>query len=87
MTARQIYTPGELAPVIQRSKTWIVERCQDGTLPAIRIGTRWLLKRSDLIRDGWLNTDNGSTVAGDKEAGLGETPAEGVRDAGAPSSS
>jgi excisionase family DNA binding protein len=54
MIEKQIYTPSELAPVLGRSKSWVVERCQAGTLPALRDGNRWLLRRSDLIRSGWI---------------------------------
>ena len=42
---KQILTPREAAVLLGRSKSWVVERCQDGTLPALRIGNRWLLKR------------------------------------------
>lgn len=52
--ARQIFTPTEAAAELGRSRSWIEERCKDGRLPAIRDGNRWLLRRSDLIRDGWL---------------------------------
>ena len=51
---RQVFTPTELAAELGRSRSWIEERCRDGRLPAIRDGGRWLLRRSDLIREGWL---------------------------------
>ena len=51
---RQVFTPAELAPVLQRSRSWVIERCGDGTLPAIRLGSRWILRRADLISTGWL---------------------------------
>lgn len=51
---REIFTPSEAAPLLGRSRSWIEERCRDGRLPAIRDGGRWLLRRSDLIREGWL---------------------------------
>jgi excisionase family DNA binding protein len=51
---REVFTPAELAPVIGRSRSWVEERVKDGRLPAIRDGGRWLLRRSDLIRAGWL---------------------------------
>ena len=54
---KQILTPREAAVLLGRSKSWVVERCQDGTLPALRIGNRWLLKRAELVRDGWLQPD------------------------------
>jgi excisionase family DNA binding protein len=51
---RQVFTPAEAAAVLGRSRSWVEERCRDGRLPAIRDGGRYLLRRSDLIRDGWL---------------------------------
>ena len=51
---RQVFTPTELAAELGRNRSWIEERCRDGRLPAIRDGGRYLLRRSDLIRDGWL---------------------------------
>ena len=51
---REVFTPTELGSVLGRSRSWIEERCRDGRLPAMRDGARWLLRRSDLIRDGWL---------------------------------
>ncbi len=65
---RAILTPAEYAREAGRSKTWVVERCQDGTLPAIRIGNRWLLKRADLIRDGWLVDEGDIGSPGTQEA-------------------
>jgi excisionase family DNA binding protein len=52
--AREVLTPTEYAELAGRSRSWVEERCRDGRLPAIRDGGRWLLRRSDLIRDGWL---------------------------------
>jgi excisionase family DNA binding protein len=51
---QEIFTPRELAPILGRSRSWVEERCRDGRLPAIQDGSRWLLRRSDLIRSGWL---------------------------------
>jgi excisionase family DNA binding protein len=51
---QEIFTPGQLAPVLSKSRGWVDARCRDGRLPAIQDGTRWLLRRSDLVRDGWL---------------------------------
>jgi excisionase family DNA binding protein len=51
---REIFTPAELAGDLGRSRSWVEERCKDGRLPALRDGGRWLLRRSDLIRTGWL---------------------------------
>jgi excisionase family DNA binding protein len=51
---RQVLTPTEAAALLGRSRSWIEERCRDGRLPAIRDGGRWILRRADLIRDGWL---------------------------------
>ena len=51
---RQVFTPTELAAELGRSRSWIEERCKDGRLPARRDGSRWILRRADLIRSGWL---------------------------------
>ena len=55
--ARQILTPAEAARELGRSKTWVVEKCASGLLPSRRDGSRYLLLRSELIRDGWLAAD------------------------------
>jgi excisionase family DNA binding protein len=75
----QVLTPREAATVLGRSKSWIVERCQDGTLPSLRVGTRWLLKRGDLIRDGWLAPDraHGNEAASASCSSVASTPADG----------
>jgi excisionase family DNA binding protein len=52
---REVFTPAELVTVLGRSRSWIEERCRDGRLPALRDGGRWILRRADLIRDGWLS--------------------------------
>ena len=52
--AREVLTPTEYAGLAGRSRSWVEERCRDGRLPAIRDGGRWLLRRSDLVRAGWL---------------------------------
>ena len=68
---RQVFTPTEAAALLGRSRSWVEERCRDGRLPAIRDGVRYLLRRSDLIRDGWLTPpcvhapDAGATAAGE----------------------
>lgn len=51
---RQVFTPSEAAAVLFRSRSWVEARCRDGRLPAIQDGSRYLLRRSDLIRTGWL---------------------------------
>jgi len=58
-----IMTPAEYAREAGRSKSWVVARCTDGTLPAVRIGTRWLLRRADLVRGGWLPADHDEAAA------------------------
>ncbi len=60
---KSVLTPGDFARESGWSKSWTVERCQDGTLPAMRIGNRWYLKRSDLTRDGWLPPDDDEPAA------------------------
>jgi excisionase family DNA binding protein len=70
--AREVLTPTEYAELAGRSRSWVEERCRDGRLPAIRDGGRWLLRRADLIRDGWLTPPCGHNadraLAGDMEA-------------------
>jgi hypothetical protein len=51
---REVFTPTKLAAALGRSRSWVEERCRDGRLPTLRDGGRWILRRSDLIRDGWL---------------------------------
>src|SRR5207249_11562275 len=54
MTGPQILTPAQAAVLLGLGKTTVVEWCQRGILPSIRIDSRWYLKRAELIRDGWL---------------------------------
>ena len=54
MIERQILTPAQAAGLLGMGKTTVVEWCQRGILPAIRIESRWYLKRAELIRGGWL---------------------------------
>ena len=54
MSERQILTPAQAAGLLGMGKTTVVEWCQRGILPAIRIGSRWYLKRAELVRGGWL---------------------------------
>jgi len=54
MNERQILTPREAAALLGRGKTTVQEWCERGILPAVRVDSRWYLKRAELIRDGWL---------------------------------
>ena len=54
MSAKPIMTPAEFAREAGRSKSWVVEKLASGLLPGIRDGNRWILRRADLVRDGWL---------------------------------
>ena len=54
MRGREILTPADYARLSGRSKTTVIAWCERGILPALRIGSRWWLKRSELVRDGWL---------------------------------
>ena len=54
LAGKLVLTPAEAAALIGRSKSWIVEKLQAGLLPGIRDGSRWIIRRADLIRDGWL---------------------------------
>ena len=56
MIGRQVLTPAQAAALLGMGKTTVVEWCQRGILPAIRIDSRWYLKRAELERDGWVTT-------------------------------
>ena len=49
-----VFTPRGFARRVDMSPSWVNDRIRDGTLPAVRVGTRWLLRRSDLVAGGWL---------------------------------
>jgi len=53
----QVLTPREAAVLLGLDKTTVIGWCERGILPAIRIESRWYLKRQELIRDGWLGQD------------------------------
>lgn len=53
-TPRQLLSPLQAGHELGKSKTWVWDRCKDGTLPHVFVGTRIYLRRADLIRDGWL---------------------------------
>jgi len=72
--AREVFTPAELAAVLGRSKNWVEERARDGRLPARRDGGRWILRRADLIRDGWL-----TPPCGHDHHALADSPIEDTR--------
>ena len=59
MTGGQVLTPSQAAGLLGMGKTTVVEWCQRGILPAIRIDSRWYLKRAELVRDGWLEGQRG----------------------------
>lgn len=54
LASQSIFTPAEYAVLAGRSKSWTVEACAKGLLPAIRDGSRWILRRRDLETGGWL---------------------------------
>jgi len=68
MTGRQILTPAQAAALLGMGKTTVVEWCQRGILPAIRIDSRWYLKRAELVRDGWLERQGGDDPPSDGES-------------------
>ena len=49
-----VLTPTEYHRISGRSRSWVEARCLDGTLPARRVGSRWLLTRKSLEEGGWL---------------------------------
>jgi excisionase family DNA binding protein len=55
LAQQQVFTPREAAIILGRSRSWAEARCADGTLPARRLGSRWLLTRADLVAGGWLS--------------------------------
>jgi hypothetical protein len=64
MTEKPIMTPAEFAREAGRSKSWVVQKLNAGLLPGIRDGSRWILRRADLVRDGWLEPQpNGDAPA------------------------
>jgi excisionase family DNA binding protein len=46
-------TPTEAARLLGRSRSWVHDRIRDKTIPAVRVGTRWLLLRRSLQEGGW----------------------------------
>ncbi len=68
---RQVLTPAQAAALLGVSKTTVVSWCAKGILPALRIESRWWLKRPELVAGGWLEA--------------GANGAAGVDDVGAPS--
>jgi excisionase family DNA binding protein len=54
VSEQQVLTPAQAARLLGLGKTTVIDWCGRGILPSIRIGTRWWLRRADLIRDGWL---------------------------------
>ena len=64
MTARaapHVLTPAQAAVLLGRSKSWVVEKLASGLLPGIRDGNRWLVRRADLLRDGWIVDEERAT--------------------------
>jgi excisionase family DNA binding protein len=56
---RQVLTPAQAASLLGLSKSTVVLWCQRGVLPAVRVESRWYLKRAEMVRDGWLPPDGG----------------------------
>ncbi len=52
--APHVMTPTQAAALLGRSKSWVVEKLASGLLPGVRDGSRWLVRRADLLRDGWI---------------------------------
>jgi excisionase family DNA binding protein len=51
---KNVLTPREAALLLGRSRSTVELWCRNDTLPARRIGSRFWLTKSDLVRDGWL---------------------------------
>ncbi len=66
MRGREVLTPAEYGRQGGLSKTTVIKWCELGILPAIRVGSRWYLKRSELVRSGWLE--------GNKDGAAGTAP-------------
>jgi excisionase family DNA binding protein len=44
----------EAALLLGRSRSWVHEQVRRGVIPGIRLGTRWWVRKADLIASGWL---------------------------------
>ena len=69
---KPVLTPAEAAVLLGRSKSWVVAKLQAGLLPGIRDGSRWIVRRVDLNRDGWLQP----SCHGDAPAATGASTGE-----------
>lgn len=49
-----VLTPTEYAALSGRSRSWVEERCRDGTIPSLSVGSRRILKAAELRANGWL---------------------------------
>ena len=58
--APQVLTPAQAAALLGRSKSWLIAKLASGLLPGIRDGNRWLVRRADLLRDGWITAEQGA---------------------------
>jgi hypothetical protein len=65
---RQLMTPREVGRELGKSTTTVQTWCERGILPAVRINSRWYLKRPELVREGWLPPDNEEAAATGKVA-------------------
>ena len=72
MKTKNVLTPREAAVLLGLGKTTGIEWCQRGILPAIRIDSRWYLKRPELIAAGFLPPDNDEAAATGKIAAAGQ---------------
>jgi excisionase family DNA binding protein len=63
LSHKQILTPAEAAHLLGLSKTTVISWCERGILPSFRVDSRWYLKRSELLRDGWLPTADEQAAA------------------------
>lgn len=57
LAEKLILTPAEAAVLLGRSRSWVEAKIATGLLPGVRDGSRWIVRRADLLRDGWLAPD------------------------------
>ena len=49
-----VLTLTQAAQALGRSRSWVHEQVRRGVIPAMRLGSRWWIRRTDLIEGRWL---------------------------------